>query len=232
MSNQNPLEPDPKDWVSFIKDSHGRKRIWIRCAHKQFNNKTRSFDQCRIEMRRDHFKGKKHTCVFNTLDNYASSIKKDAPILNSVLTLTARFVVRHNISLRSACSPELYDLLHHCFILGQQNPQTIEFQHIVPRFSRMSFTSPFQQHADDLKTSLFKAAKGNWALAIDAGKVGGRMTLNIVLVSCLSNLSPILFKAVRYFIYLYTTIEHRVVHQNRRKISPLNFELRGEILRK
>ena len=184
-----------------------RNRNYVKCTHVMTKN-GREYP-CVFQKRLDSLP--KHTdltphlihkCSNSDLRTYFATttiqkIEKPGDILISSLTA---FAGKYNLSLEAAVSNALLKIMEQSFIIGQQNPDATP-EEIFPALSRRKFTRHFIQAGksafDEIigKYQEFKYA----AISIDAGKVGFKNYLDIVLCNALSNLKPIIYKAYQNF---------------------------------
>lgn len=184
----------------YEKNSKGKVITYLRCKKRTFSPILKETIQCKYRIRKDHYKGSGHKCLFSTLDMFVSNKRSIIHDNTNHLDMNVyKFIGKKNIPISTAVSEDFYDLLHTFYIAGQ-NSNGKEFNSIYPKQSRATFTKKFIVNADHLKLSLLNNLKGNACLAIDGGKVGMNSILNMVVFNPLKHeFSPILYDGIYNF---------------------------------
>jgi len=180
--------------VSIV-DNSGRSSIYLQCCNVQYDPIHQKKIQCRYKIRKDHFKNKPHTHIFGNIEDYFPQQKSYLSFQKEFF----RFVAQNNISIKTASSSGMFNLLQLAFESGKNSGKSYFFE-ICPKLSRKCFTQRFIEFSLGVKIENIKQFHGFSSLAIDSGTIWKHNILNFVLINPdRQKLKPLLFKSIRYF---------------------------------
>jgi len=117
----NRADEAPKGFRNvFETNSSGKKYTYLRCSKTAFDPLTKKNIQCSYQIRKDHYKGKPHQCLFKNLESYI--FQNGAPIpknLSFFEQTVFNFVGKRNISISTAVSEDFYYMLKIFYEHGQ-----------------------------------------------------------------------------------------------------------------
>ena len=149
----------------------------------------------------------KHKCFNCSLDRYnwgsqmQREISENGTTVSDVLSKAlAALTGKQCISIRTATSPLMENLLKTAITLGQKFPD-IDPNNLLPTLNRKSFTAELIERGKklyDQKIEIYKQYKFA-ALAIDAGKIGSVNYFDVLICNALIDSNPLIFKAYQHF---------------------------------
>ena len=185
-------------------ESRNRKVI---CCNAKIRGPDNNLYECKFKLRKDRIRKNateeeikallKHKHYNQSLDAFIIRTNRDNCLTTDSLTKKlAVFSGKYNISLEASVSNSMKKLLVAAFTLGQQHP-TANPQDIIPSLNRKTFTKQLISEGVELFDEIIEKYKQYRfaALAIDAGKLGTKNYLDILLCNALIEIRPILYQS-------------------------------------
>ena len=170
----------PPNFYSYTK----KKKTFFHCSNSKIVGTKKVY--CAHEVRSDKANNNhdllKHRC-FSDIKQYCTPVKASKPV-GRIKEKIVTTVIKANISIRTACSPQFRDLLQTVYEDGQNNP-LMKFNDYLPKYSRKTFTQGLVQIAKSIKDEKLDVFE-NYpfsSLAVDAGKINCINYYAIVLVN-------------------------------------------------
>ena len=191
----------PNGFQNLYEKSPTNKVVtYIRCTKKAYDPILKKYVQCLFKLRKDHYKGKPHKCLFSNLDSFIT--KKKSIIVETkdeLIQTVFKFVGKKNISISTAVSDDFSCLLKTFYEFGQNNLGK-NFETAYNQMSRSTFTKKFIIHSEHKKLELLRKYVGYACLAIDGGKIGSNSILNCIILNPLkAYLPPLLYDSIYDF---------------------------------